>query len=73
MNEESYSAAVKLVSQTYVEQGRNAHRTQQNLVRELIEKVQELIPCHTSRGCIALLYRERYLRKVGRITGLKCC
>ena len=49
MNEESYSAAVKLVSQTYVEQGRNAHRTQQNLVRELIEKVQELIPCHASR------------------------
>lgn len=39
MNEESYSAAVKLVSPTYVEQGRNAQRTQQNFVRELLEKV----------------------------------
>lgn len=38
MNEESYSAAVKLVSSTYIEQGRNAHRTQQNFVRELLEK-----------------------------------
>ena len=54
MNEEGYSAAVKLVSQTYVEQGRNAHRTQQNFVRELFEKLRyrNHFPCHASRGCI---------------------
>lgn len=40
MNEDSYAAAVKLVSSTYVEQGKNAHRTQQNFVRELLEKVR---------------------------------
>ena len=40
MNEDSYVAAVKLVSTTYIEQGKNAHRTQQNFVRELLEKVR---------------------------------
>ena len=43
MDEDSYAAAVKLVSQTYVEQGRNAHRTQQNFIKELLEKVWESI------------------------------
>ena len=53
MNEESYSAAVKLVSQTYVEQGRNAQRTQQNFVRELLEKVKNHFPCYACRACIS--------------------
>ena len=36
---ESYTLAEKLVPQTYIEQGKNAHRTQQNSIKLLLEKV----------------------------------
>jgi len=36
---ESYGLAEKLVPQTYIEQGKNAHRTQQNFIKLLLEKV----------------------------------
>ncbi|XP_065882648.1 O-phosphoseryl-tRNA(Sec) selenium transferase-like isoform X2 [Dysidea avara] len=35
---ESYTLAEKLVPQTYIEQGKNAHRTQQNFIKLLLEK-----------------------------------
>jgi len=36
---ESYTLAEKLVPQTYIEQGKNAHKTQQNSIKLLLEKV----------------------------------